>query len=153
MPVFFTTLKASPVATGAHCTIWPKKRAFTFIETKPDVCWQLPLRRSYDSVTYEDGRERQVVVLGEYDRRAWGAGGADLDWYCTGNTEAHTASEPVYINSKEEIVALIGALAYEELAQLCRNREAVITSFNQRGKKSDPTARIGLSIHPADPQD
>jgi hypothetical protein len=104
-------------------------------------------------VTYEDGRERQVVVLGEYDRRAWGAGGADLDWYCTGNTEAHTASEPVYINSKDEIVALIGALAYEELAQLCRNREAVITSFNQRGKKSDPTVRIGLSIHPADPQD
>ena len=103
-------------------------------------------------MTYEDGRERQVVVLGEYDRRAWGAGGADLDWYCTGNTEAHTASAPVYINSKDEIVALIGALAYAELAQLCRDREAVITSFNQRGKKSDPTARIGLSIHPADPQ-
>ena len=130
-----------------------EKEGVHFIETKPDVCWQLPLRRSYDNVTYEDGRERQVVVLGEYDRRAWGAGGADLDWYCTGNTEAHTASEPVYINSKEEIVALIGAPAYDELAQLCRNREAVITSFNQRGKKSDPTVRIGLSIHPADPQD
>ena len=71
-----------------------EQEGVSFIETKPDVCWQLPLRRSYDNVTYEDGRERSVVVLGEYDRRGWGAGGADFEWYCTGNTEAHTASEP-----------------------------------------------------------
>lgn len=130
-----------------------EQEGVSFIETKPDVCWQLPLRRSYDNVTYEDGRERSVVVLGEYDRRGWGAGGADFEWYCTGNTEAHTASEPVYLNSKDEIVALIGAPAYAELAKLCRDREEVLAAFNQRGRKSDPTARIGLSIHPADPQD
>lgn len=142
-------------AGGYGCALHhlAEQEGVSFIETKPDVCWQLPLRRSYDNVTYEDGRERSVVVLGEYDRRGWGAGGSDFEWYCTGNTEAHTASEPVYINSKDEIVALIGAPAYEELAQLCRDRDEVLTAFNQRGKKSDTTARIGLSIHPADPQD
>ena len=142
-------------AGGYGCALHhlAEQEGVSFIETKPDVCWQLPLRRSYDNVTYEDGRERTVVVLGEYDRRGWGTGGSDFEWYCTGNTEAHTASEPVYINSKDEIVALIGAPAYEELAKLCRDRDEVLTAFNQRGKKSDATARIGLSIHPADPQD
>ena len=92
-----------------------------------------------------------MVVLGEYDRRGWGEGGHDFHWYCTGNTEAHNAPEPVYINSKDEIVALIGKLAYEELVKLCKNREQVLTDFNQRGKKSAEAARIGLSVHPADP--
>ena len=44
----------------------------SFIETKPEVCWQLPLRRGYEDLEYEDGSERLVVVLGEYDRRNWG---------------------------------------------------------------------------------
>ena len=36
-----------------------------FVETKPEVCWQLPLRRSYEDRTLEDGTEYLVVVLGE----------------------------------------------------------------------------------------
>ena len=123
----------------------------SFIETKPEVCWQLPLRRTYEKQDQEDGRERLVVVLGEYDRRGWGEGGQDFHWYCTGNTEAHNAPEPVYINSKDEIVALIGKLAYEELVTLCKNREQLLTDFNQRGKKRAEAAGIGLSGHPADP--
>ena len=115
------------------------------------MCWQLPLRRSYENLEHEDGRERLVVVLGEYDRRGWGQGGHDFDWYCTGNTEAHTASEPVYINSKDEITALIGEAAYLELVKLCTQREELLTAFNQRGRKSEDAARIALSVHPADP--
>jgi len=91
------------------------------------------------------------VVLGEYDRRAWGEGGHDFDWYCTGNTEAHNAPEPVYINSKDEIIALIGEAAYNELVKMCHQREELLTAFNQRGKLSAEAARIGLAVHPADP--
>ena len=47
----------------------------SFVETKPEVCWQLPLRRSYEDRTLEDGTEYLVVVLGEYRRRDWGPGG------------------------------------------------------------------------------
>lgn len=115
----------------------------SFIETKPDVCWQLPLRRSYETRTYEDETERTVVVLGEYQRRDWGPGGHDFPWYCTANTEAHIGDEPVFVSSRDEIVALIGQPAYDELARLCRARDLLL-----QGKRFD----LGLTPHPADPR-
>ncbi|MGA0209200.1 MAG: hypothetical protein ACO3LZ_04700 [Candidatus Nanopelagicales bacterium] len=114
----------------------------SFIETKPEVCWQLPLRRTYEDMEYEDGKERLVVVLGEYDRRGWGEGGHDFHWYCTGNTDAHVGTEPVYISSRDEIVALIGEEAYEVLAEMCAKRDVLL--------RKNPTD-IALSPHPADP--
>ena len=33
-----------------------------FLETKPDVCWQLPIRRTFDRVDRADGTEVLVVV-------------------------------------------------------------------------------------------
>ena len=118
------------------------KEGVSFIETKPEVCWQLPLRRTYEDREYEDGTERLVVVLGEYDRRGWGEGGHDFPWYCTGNTDAHIAPDPVYIGSKDEIVALIGQEAYDLLADMCAKREALL-----KGNPTDPA----LAPHPADP--
>jgi hypothetical protein len=114
----------------------------SFIETKPEVCWQLPLKRSYEDQEIEDGTERLVVVLGEYDRRGWGEGGHDFQWYCTGNTDAHIGAEPVYVSSKDEIVALIGQAAYDVLAEMCAKRDALL--------RKNPTD-IALSPHPADP--
>lgn len=114
----------------------------SFVETKPEVCWQLPLRRTYEDRNYEDGTERLVVVLGEYDRRAWGSGGHDFAWYCTGNTEAHVGAEAVYQSSRDEIVALIGSGAYEVLVGLCREREELL-----RGNPGNAS----LAPHPADP--
>ena len=61
------------------------------LETKPDVCWQLPIRRTFRDVERPDGTTYTEVSIGEYDRRGWGPGGHDLDWYCSGNTEAHVA--------------------------------------------------------------
>lgn len=118
------------------------KEGVSFIETKPEVCWQLPLRRTYEDREYEDGTERLVVVLGEYDRRGWGEGGHDFPWYCTGNTDAHIAPDPVYVGSKDEIVALIGQEAYDLLADMCAKREALL-----KGNPTDPA----LAPHPADP--
>ncbi|MCP4742632.1 MAG: hypothetical protein GY871_10480 [Actinomycetales bacterium] len=114
----------------------------SFIETKPEVCWQLPLRRGYEDLEYEDGSERLVVVLGEYDRRNWGEGGHDFQWYCTGNPEAHVATDPVYVSSRDEIIALIGQPAYDVLADLCDKREALL--------RANPTD-AALAPHPADP--
>ena len=114
----------------------------SFIETKPEVCWQLPLRRGYEDLEYEDGSERLVVVLGEYDRSNWGEGGHDFPWYCTGNPEAHVATDPVYVGSRDEIIALIGQPAYDVLADLCDKREALL--------RANPTD-AALAPHPADP--
>jgi len=114
----------------------------SFIETKPEVCWQLPMRRSYDNREYEDQTSQLVISISEYDRRGWGEGGHDFDWYCSGNTEAHNGANPVYIYAKDELVALIGQAAYDHLAVICEARTKLLAA--------DPT-NIALAPHPADP--
>ena len=106
------------------------------LETKPDVCWQLPIRRTYDNIERPDETTKLVVTIAEYDRRGWGPGGHDLDWYCTANTEAHVAPEPVYVSLRAELVELMGQKAYDELERHCVERMA---------------ARRRPAPHPADP--
>jgi hypothetical protein len=106
------------------------------LETKPDVCWQLPIRRTFREVERQDGTSYTEVSIGEYDRRGWGPGGHDLDWYCSGNTEAHVAVEPVYVTNAAELTELMGKAAYAELVRHC---EAHVRS------------RSALALHPADP--
>ncbi len=89
------------------------------VETKPDVCWQLPISRTYRTVEMPDETEYLEVTIAEYTRRGWGPGGHDLDWYCTGNTEAHIATEPVYRSNEYELRELMGNEGYEELRRLC----------------------------------
>ena len=64
---------------------------------KPDVCWQLPIRRSQEWTTRPDGSEILKTTITEYDRRGWGEGGADLHWYCTGDPAAHVGKRGVGI--------------------------------------------------------
>ena len=118
------------------------REGVSFVETKPDVCWQLPLRRTYERRKNEHDDQLLVVVIGEYDRRGWGPGGHDLDWYCSGNTEAHVGSEPVYRSNRAELVALIGQQAYDELARLCQAREQAMAAHPDR---------TAFAAHPADP--
>ncbi|WP_051451432.1 hypothetical protein [Actinospica robiniae] len=108
------------------------------LETKPDVCWQLPIRRTYDWIDRTDETRVLQVTIGEYDRRGWGPGGHDLNWWCTGNTEAHTAFDPVYVSYRPELTELIGATAYDMLAEFCQAHLAA---------KPRP-----LAMHPADPE-
>ena len=86
-------------------------------EVKPDVCWQLPLRRRFRDVDRGDGTTYTEVEIGEYVRAGWGPGGHDLDWYCSSNTEAHVAPEPVYVTNRDELTALMGEAGYAELAR------------------------------------
>jgi hypothetical protein len=102
-----------------------------FVETKPDVCWQLPLRRSFEEREVGE-REYSVTVIGEYERLGWGDGGDDFDWYCTSNTEAHIGREPVYISNRAELKALMGDEAYEILAAHCDARMAGIKDAQAR---------------------
>ncbi len=90
------------------------------LHTKPDVCWQLPLRREHREVQRPDGSTYTEVSLSEFDRRSWGPGGHDLDWYCSGATEAHVGTEPLVVSARAEIVALVGEPAYLVLLERCR---------------------------------
>jgi len=125
-------------AGGAGCALHSLalKQGRHPLETKPDVCWQLPIKRTFREVERQDGTTYTEVGIGEYDRRGWGAGGHDLDWYCSGNTEAHVAMEPFYVTSEAELTELMGTEGYAELVRHC---EAHLRS------------RSTLAIHPADP--
>ena len=86
----------------------------------------------------------QVVTSTEVDRRGWGEGGHDLDWYCSGNTEAHIATEPVYVTNRDELVELMGKKAYAVLVEYCQAHEQAL-------QQARGAARRGLAPHPADP--
>ncbi|MFA5917942.1 MAG: hypothetical protein WC800_00155 [Candidatus Nanopelagicaceae bacterium] len=108
-----------------------QKEGKHFVDTKPDVCWQLPLRRSFE--TREVGeREYSITVIGEYERLAWGDGGNDFDWYCTSNTEAHVGLEPVYISNRSELIALLGQDVYDILVKYCDERVAAVKELAKR---------------------
>lgn len=112
---------------------------------KPDVCWQLPIRRSYRNVTRPDGTACLEITITEFDRRGWGAGGHDLDWYCSGNTEAHVGREPVFRSSKPELVELMGPAAYAELEIRCQAHLASLRIFRSLESKK----LLPLFVHPA----
>jgi hypothetical protein len=105
-----------------------------FVQTKPDVCWQLPIRRTYRTVELPDDTSYLEITIAEYERSGWGPGGHDLDWYCSGNTEAHVAAEAVYASNAAELIELMGRPAYDELARHCADHLR---------------RRSVLSIHPA----
>jgi hypothetical protein len=86
------------------------------------VCWQLPIRRDQEWAKRPDGSKVLVSTITEFDRRGWGEGGHDLDWWCTSSPEAHVGSEPLYVSYAPELTALIGATAYAKLAEICAAR-------------------------------
>lgn len=116
-----------------------------FVDTKPDICWQLPLRRSWETREMGD-KEITVVVIGEYERLAWGDGGADFDWYCTSNSEAHVGRVPVYQSNKIELTKLMGEAGYLELEKLCDSRMAAILATRKAQKRRELPLFV---IHPA----
>ena len=109
---------------GAGCALHIKalKLKVPPLTMKPDVCWQLPIRRSQEWVTRPDGSEILKTTITEYDRRSWGPGGADLHWFCTGDPAAHVGAKQVWESLADELTELIGEKAYAELAAMCKRR-------------------------------
>ena len=68
-----------------------------------------------------------------------------IDWYCSGNPEAHVGREPVFRSSKAELVALRGEAAYAELEVRCQaHLNSIRTSRSVEARKLLP-----LMVHPA----
>jgi hypothetical protein len=131
-------------AGGEGCSLHhlAESKGVHFVKTKPDVCWQLPIRRSYESIERPDGVTMTVEVIGEFDRRGWGEGGADFDWYCTSNSEAHIGDEPVYLSNKAEFIEMMGKKGYAEMVRHC---EAHLAAQQASRKRLLPL----LTLHPA----
>jgi hypothetical protein len=134
-------------AAGAGCALHQQamREGVKPLELKPEVCWQLPIRRAYRTVERPDGTDYLEVTITEYDRRSWGPGGHDLDWYCSGSTEAHVGREPVFRSCRDELVVLMGQGAYAELELHCvAHLRAARTARREKDE-----ARLALLVHPA----
>ena len=132
---------------GAGCALhqYAIRQGIPTHQAKPEVCWQLPIRRTYRTVEEHDGSTYLETTITEYDRRAWGPGGHDLAWYCSGNSEAHIGREPVFRSCRSELVELMGEAAYDELVVRCT---AYLRSVKAAHRGSG-RAMLPLLVHPA----
>ena len=89
------------------------------LDWKPDVCWQLPLRRE-DEVQ----GDRVISTVRQWDRSHWGAGGAEFAWWCTDAPDAFGGAVPVYVGLRDELVELTSSDAYALVAAHCESRLA-----------------------------
>jgi hypothetical protein len=107
---------------GAGCALHRAalERQLRPMDLKPDVCWQLPVRR--EDTTAEDGHVTSTIT--QWDRRHWGEGGAEFHWWCTEASEAFRGRSPVYRHMRDELVALTTPLVYGMLAAYLETRSA-----------------------------
>jgi len=105
---------------GAGCAFHTaaESRGENFIDWKPEVCWQVPVRLDF----HIDDNEYETNILREWKRRDWGEGGEDFHWWCTEDPRAFVGAVPVYVSSKDEIVALVGQGAYDRIVELIEQR-------------------------------
>ena len=90
------------------------------LDLKPDVCWQLPLRR--DETEADDGHV--TTTIQQWNRRNWGEGGAEFHWWCTEAPEAFSGRVPVYESLREELVEMCGDVVYGILCAYLEQRRA-----------------------------
>ncbi|HEX2038929.1 MAG TPA: hypothetical protein VHF47_04255 [Acidimicrobiales bacterium] len=88
------------------------------LDTKPNVCWQLPLRR--EDAEADDGHVTSTVR--QWDRRHWGDGGQEFHWWCTESPEAFVGVRPVYEELRDELVELVGAQVYGMVVKYLEER-------------------------------
>lgn len=132
--VFFNREKGPDYGCALHHLA--EREGVSILETKPEVCWQVPVKREWEDLG--DGATRTTIT--EFNRAAWGEGGADLSWWCSASELAHSANAdtthdglgavsaarptPLVRTYAEELRALVGDAAYEELDRLCAARLA-----------------------------
>ena len=128
---------------GAGCALHRAaiERGLPHLELKPDVCWQLPIRRE-DEVA-DDGHVTSIVR--QWDRRDWGEGGAEFHWWCTESADAFVGNTPVYVELRHELIAMVGEATYRRVARYLKARGV---TANRSGPAADPTVAVALP-HPA----
>lgn len=105
--------------TGAGCALhqWGAAEGKDLTVVKPEVCWQLPLRRVEAWEERPDAHQILRTTITEYDRRGWGNGGEDFDWYCTTAPRCHSSARPMWQTQERELIALMGDAAFQHLRE------------------------------------
>jgi hypothetical protein len=109
------------------------------MDWKPEVCWQVPLRRS-DEVE-DDGYI--TTTIREWKRRDWGEGGSEFHWWCTDSHEAFVDKLPVWQTMKDEISEMCGDEVYALLVEYFKKKAKVA-----KVSVSAPTSRSNVTFLP-----
>jgi len=97
------------------------------MDLKPDVCWQLPLRREDET----DSSGHVTSTVRQWDRRQWGEGGLEFHWWCTEAPEAFGGQEPVFESMAGELRELVGGPVHDLLvAELSRRRAGPVSALD-----------------------
>ncbi|HUQ64174.1 MAG TPA: hypothetical protein VM121_10505 [Acidimicrobiales bacterium] len=98
---------------GAGCALHRAalRRDVQPMDLKPNVCWQLPLRRD----DRDDAEGHVTSTVTEWGRQHWGGGGEEFHWWCTEAPEAFIGADPVYRSMGAELIGLVGADVYARL--------------------------------------
>ena len=127
-PASSSTAPASRPERAARCTSTPCVTGRPPHEAKPDVCWQLPIRRPYRTVERPDGTSYLEVTIAEYDRRGWGPGGHDLDWYCSATPRRTSEPSRSTAATRAELTALMGEEALRRARRCAARRTSTPSS-------------------------
>jgi len=139
-----------PAGAGCALHVLALRQGVHPMATKPDVCWQLPLRKEeHDN---DDGTT--TVTLSEFARTGWGPGGDEFAWWCTEAPEAFTGDQPVYRSLEVELRAMVGDRLFEAIAAYLDGRRAAAEAWGSALAVADVDGRNGaggavLVPHPA----
>jgi hypothetical protein len=95
------------------------------MDWKPEVCWQLPLRR--EDLRTDDGHV--VSTIGQWDRRHWGGGGEEFAWWCTESPDAFVGTRPVYLEMAGELEAIVGPKVFRLVRRHLDHRRGGATNL------------------------
>ena len=146
-PASSSTGPASPAARAARCTrsrCAPAGTRWRPSPTSAGSCRCAAPRSASPGPTRSRCWSRSI---GEFDRRGWGPGGADLHWWCTVVARRPTsAPSRSGVSYAAELTALVGAEAYAVLARLCaRAGRAAAARRGHLGRRGRAADGHGLS--------
>ncbi len=135
-----------PGGSGCALHLAAIQRGVAPLALKPDVCWQLPLRRE----DHRDDAGHVTTVVRQWDRRDWGAGGADFHWWCTESPDAFVGDRPVHQELRDELLALVGEPVHALLRAALDARAATEPATRTRARSQPRSDRTVVALpHPA----
>jgi hypothetical protein len=136
-----------PGGSGCALHLLARREGVAPHTVKPDVCWQLPLRR--EDLRGDDGHV--VSVVRQWERRDWGAGGAEFAWWCTEAPEAFVGTIPVHHALRDELRALVGPAVHALLDAALHHRQLDHDDDRQQRETRTRNRRRTPTTHPTGP--
>ena len=82
-------------------------------DTKPDICWRVPLNYSEEEPVEPNGRD--TTIISAFSAEAWGG---DIGWWCVDTADAYIGAEPAYRTFEHELRKGMGDASYERMVEL-----------------------------------